>query len=161
MTSRAPAVVSSWQAASTDGPTGIPDGPARLEVRDLRVTFGGVRAVDDVSFSAEPGAIVGLIGANGSGKTTTLDMISGLVSPDHGTVELDGVDLAEYMPEERARIGMIRSFQDCRLFPELTVVRRAHALRGRQARGVGALHHPAAAVGAPAPSVPSVLRSTR
>ncbi len=102
-------------------PQGFPTGPARLEVRDLRVTFGGVRAVDDVSFSAEPGAIVGLIGANGSGKTTTLDMISGLVSPDHGTVELDGVDLAEYMPEERAGIGMIRSFQDCRLYPELTV----------------------------------------
>ncbi len=100
---------------------GFPTGPARLEVRGLGVTFGGVRAVDDVSFVAEPGDIVGLIGANGSGKTTTLDMLSGLVRPDHGTVELDGVDLAEYLPEERAGIGMIRSFQDCRLYPELTV----------------------------------------
>jgi ABC-type branched-subunit amino acid transport system ATPase component len=102
-------------------PEGFPTGPARLEVRELRVTFGGVRAVDDVSFGAEPGAIVGLIGANGSGKTTTLDIISGLVRPDHGTVQVDGIDLAEYMPEERAGLGMIRSFQDCRLYPELTV----------------------------------------
>ncbi len=99
----------------------FPTGPARLEVRDLRVTFGGVRAVDGISFSAEPGAIVGLIGANGSGKTTTLDIISGLVRPDQGTVQLDGIDMAEYLPEERAGIGMIRSFQDCRLYPQLTV----------------------------------------
>lgn len=99
----------------------FPTGPARLQVEDLRVTFGGVRAVDDISFSAEPGSIVGLIGANGSGKTTTLDIISGLVRPDRGTVRLDGIDMAEYLPEERAGIGMIRSFQDCRLYPQLTV----------------------------------------
>ncbi len=61
------------------GPLGFPTGPARLEVRDLGVSFGGVQAVVDVSFTAEPGSIVGLIGANGSGKTTTLDMVSGLV----------------------------------------------------------------------------------
>jgi len=81
-----------------------------------------VQAVDDVTFDAEPGAIVGLIGANGSGKTTTLDMVSGLVVPQRGTVRLDGQDLAEYLPEERQRIGIVRSFQDCRLYPELTVL---------------------------------------
>jgi ABC-type branched-subunit amino acid transport system ATPase component len=97
-------------------------GPSRLEVEDLGVSFGGVKAVVDVSFTAEPGAIVGLIGANGSGKTTTLDMVSGLVTPDHGTVRLDGTDLAEYLPEERQRVGMVRSFQDCRLYPELSVL---------------------------------------
>jgi ABC-type branched-subunit amino acid transport system ATPase component len=96
-------------------------GPAALEVRDLVVEFGGLRAVDRVSFRAEPGTIVGLIGPNGSGKTTTLDAVSGLVRPDSGSVRLDGVDLTEYLPEERQAIGMIRSFQDCRLFPELTV----------------------------------------
>lgn len=96
-------------------------GPARLSVERLGVTFGGVRAVVSVSFTAEPGAIVGLIGANGSGKTTTLDMVSGLVTPQQGTVLLDGVDLAEYLPEERQRIGIVRSFQDCRLYPELSV----------------------------------------
>jgi ABC-type branched-subunit amino acid transport system ATPase component len=103
-------------------PTGRATGPARLSVQNLGVTFGGVRAVDDVTFTAEPGAIVGLIGANGSGKTTTLDMVSGLVSPQQGTVQLDGVNLAEYLPEERQRIGIVRSFQDCRLYPELTVL---------------------------------------
>jgi ABC-type branched-subunit amino acid transport system ATPase component len=101
---------------------GVRSGPARLCVAHLGVTFGGVRAVDDVSFTAEPGAIVGLIGANGSGKTTTLDMVSGLVVPERGTVRLDGRDLGEYLPEERQSVGMVRSFQDCRLFPELSVL---------------------------------------
>jgi ABC-type branched-subunit amino acid transport system ATPase component len=96
--------------------------PAHLEVAGLSVHFGGVQALDGVTFDAEPGAIVGLIGANGSGKTTTLDVISGLVAPQVGTVRLDGTDLAEYLPEERLGIGMVRSFQDCRLYPELTVL---------------------------------------
>jgi ABC-type branched-subunit amino acid transport system ATPase component len=96
--------------------------PARLTVEDVHVQFGGVRALDGVTFDAAPGSIVGLIGANGSGKTTTLDVISGLVPPQSGSVRLDEVDLAEYLPEERLGIGMVRSFQDCRLFPELTVL---------------------------------------
>jgi ABC-type branched-subunit amino acid transport system ATPase component len=96
--------------------------PARLSVEGLTVHFGGVQALNGVTFAAEPGAIVGLIGANGSGKTTTLDVISGLVHPQAGTVRLDGVDLREYLPEERLGIGMVRSFQDCRLYPELTVL---------------------------------------
>lgn len=84
--------------------------------------FGGVRALDGVSFVAEPGSIVGLIGANGSGKTTTLDVVSGLVVPQGGSVRVDGTDLGEYLPEERLSLGVVRSFQDCRLFPELTVL---------------------------------------
>jgi ABC-type branched-subunit amino acid transport system ATPase component len=96
-------------------------GPARLEIDDLVVTFGGVCAVDRVSLTAEPGSIVGLIGPNGSGKTTLLDAVSGLVAPASGTVRVDGEDLADYLPEEGISIGMVRSFQDCRLFPELSV----------------------------------------
>jgi ABC-type branched-subunit amino acid transport system ATPase component len=96
-------------------------GPARLEVRDLLVSFGGLRAVDDVSMSVEPGALVGLIGSNGSGKTTLLDAVSGIVPTSGGTVVLDDEDLSDYTPEERAALGMVRSFQECRLFPELTV----------------------------------------
>jgi ABC-type branched-subunit amino acid transport system ATPase component len=96
--------------------------PAHLSVEGLSVRFGGVHALNGVSFEAEAGAIVGLIGANGSGKTTTLDVISGLVGPQGGAVRLDGTDLAEYLPEERLGVGMVRSFQDCRLFPELTVL---------------------------------------
>lgn len=96
-------------------------GPALLEVEDLRVAFGGLRAVRQVSFNAAPGAIVGLIGPNGSGKTTTLDVVSGLVGSSGGSVRVDGTDLAEYLPEERHGLGVVRSFQDCRLFPELAV----------------------------------------
>jgi ABC-type branched-subunit amino acid transport system ATPase component len=96
--------------------------PAHLSVDDLHVRFGGVHALNGVSFTAEPGAIVGLIGANGSGKTTTLDVISGLVAAQSGLVRLDGVDLGDYLPEERLGVGMVRSFQDCRLYPELTVL---------------------------------------
>jgi ABC-type branched-subunit amino acid transport system ATPase component len=90
-------------------------------VSGLTVDFGGLRAVDDVAFTAEPGSVVGLIGPNGSGKTTTLDAVSGLVRPAAGRVVMDGTDLVEYLPEERRATGMIRSFQDCRLFPELAV----------------------------------------
>lgn len=96
--------------------------PAQLDVEDVSVRFGGVHALNGVSFTAEAGAIVGLIGANGSGKTTTLDVISGLVKPQSGRVRLDGTDLGEYLPEERLGVGMVRSFQDCRLYPELSVL---------------------------------------
>ncbi len=97
------------------------DAPASLQVEELVVSYGGVHAVSNVSFEAEPGSIVGLIGPNGSGKTTTLDAISGLVSPSSGRITVDGIDLVEYLPEERRAVGMIRSFQDCRLYPELSV----------------------------------------
>ncbi len=96
-------------------------GPARLEVEGVVVAYGGLLAVDHADLSAEPGAIVGLIGPNGSGKTTLLDVISGLVTPVEGSVLLDGESLVEYLPEERGALGLVRSFQDCRLFPELSV----------------------------------------
>ena len=95
--------------------------PAPLAVRDLVVAFGGVRAVDGVTLEVAPGTIVGLIGANGSGKTTLLDAVSGLVPLRAGTVEIDGEDVADLLPEERVGLGMVRSFQEARLFPELTV----------------------------------------
>jgi ABC-type branched-subunit amino acid transport system ATPase component len=96
-------------------------GPLRLEIDDLVVSFGGVRAVDHVSLVAEPGSIMGLIGPNGSGKTTVLDAVSGLVSPVSGHVRVGGEDIGDYLPEERIAIGLVRSFQDCQLFPELSV----------------------------------------
>jgi ABC-type branched-subunit amino acid transport system ATPase component len=99
----------------------VRSGPARLDIEGVVVAFGGLRAVDGAALSAEPGSIVGLIGPNGSGKTTMLDVISGLVSPQAGSVRLDGESLIEYLPEERVGLGVVRSFQDCRLFPELCV----------------------------------------
>jgi ABC-type branched-subunit amino acid transport system ATPase component len=96
--------------------------PAQLRVEGVNVSFGGVHALNGVTFTAEAGSIVGLIGANGSGKTTTLDVVSGLVKPGSGSVWLNEIDLGEYLPEERLGVGMVRSFQDCRLYPELTVL---------------------------------------
>ena len=94
---------------------------ATLEVRALVVAFGGIRAVDEISLTVDPGTVVGLIGPNGSGKTTLLDAIAGQVRPTSGSVLLDGNDLRDHAPEDRAAIGVTRSFQDCRLFPQLTV----------------------------------------
>ena len=92
-----------------------------LELRDLSVRFGGIRAVDGVSFAVEPGEIVGIIGPNGAGKTTLFDLISGFTRSDQGRVVLGGVDLTGHSPDARARLGLGRSFQDARLFPSLTV----------------------------------------
>ena len=94
---------------------------AELELEDVAVWYGGVHAVDGVSLHIAPGEVVGLIGPNGSGKTTLLDAISGQARLTRGRVRMDGDDLAGRLPEHRARLGLVRSFQDCRLYPELTV----------------------------------------
>jgi ABC-type branched-subunit amino acid transport system ATPase component len=96
-------------------------GPLTLEVEHLTVRFGGLRAVDDVSLRVPPGAVVGLIGPNGSGKTTTLDAVSGFVAPESGSVRVDGEEIGDLLAEERRSLGVIRSFQDCRLYPDLSV----------------------------------------
>jgi ABC-type branched-subunit amino acid transport system ATPase component/sugar phosphate permease len=116
-----------WTARPVAGPAGAaaagPDGPAAaaLEVTDLRVRFGGIQAVGGVSLLAAPGEIVGIIGPNGAGKTTLFDLISGFTRADAGRVLLGGRDLAGCGPDQRARSGLGRSFQDARLFPALTV----------------------------------------
>jgi ABC-type branched-subunit amino acid transport system ATPase component len=92
-----------------------------LTVADLSVSFGGIRAVDEVTFDVAPREVVGLIGPNGAGKTTLLDLISGFLRPDTGQVRLGGVDLTGAKPNRRAVLGLGRSFQDSRLFPSLTV----------------------------------------
>ena len=92
-----------------------------LEVIDLVRRFGGITAVDNVSFSLLPGQILGLIGPNGAGKTTIFDLISGLLPLDGGRIFLGGVDVTDWPPDKRAMAGMGRSFQDARIFPSLTV----------------------------------------
>ena len=94
---------------------------AQLELLDVVVAFGGLRAVDGVSLTVQPGEIVGFIGPNGSGKTTLLDTVSGQLLPSAGQVSLDGVDLVDRLAEDRAELGVVRSFQDARLFPDLSV----------------------------------------
>ena len=95
--------------------------PVRLELRNVVVSFGGVRAVDDASLIAREGEIVGLIGPNGAGKTTIFDVISGFVTPVSGKVFLDGVEVTDQAPHRRGALGLGRSFQDARIFPSLTV----------------------------------------
>ena len=94
---------------------------ATLTARGLNKRFGGVTAVDDVDLDIEPGEIVGLMGPNGAGKTTVLDVLSGFVVPDSGTIHLGELDLSPLSPDARAMHGLGRSFQDARLFPGLTV----------------------------------------
>jgi ABC-type branched-subunit amino acid transport system ATPase component len=92
-----------------------------LEVSGLTKRFGGILAVDDVSFKLMPDQILGLIGPNGAGKTTIFDMLSGLLPLDGGRMWFKGVDVTEWGPDKRAAMGLGRSFQDARIFPSLTV----------------------------------------
>jgi len=95
--------------------------PVALETRGLSVSFGGIKAVNDVDLSLRQGEILGLIGPNGAGKTTIMDLISGFLVPTAGRVVLHGTDVTELTPDARAMLGLGRSFQDARLFPSLTV----------------------------------------
>ena len=98
-----------------------PPGTPLLTAVGLTKRFGGVAAVDDVSLAVAPGEIVGLIGPNGAGKTTLFELLVGFTRPDGGRVLFDGVDVSAHGPENRARAGLIRSFQDAALFPTMTV----------------------------------------
>ncbi len=95
-------------------------GPA-LDVAGISVRFGGVQAVQDVSFDLVHGEIMGIIGPNGAGKTTVLDLISGFLAPTTGTVHIEGQDVTDLTPDLRAAVGLGRSFQDARLFSSMTV----------------------------------------
>ncbi|MDG4859793.1 ABC transporter ATP-binding protein [Streptomyces sp. T-3] len=92
-----------------------------LETRDVRVHFGGIRALTGVTLGIRPGEVCGLIGPNGAGKTTLFDVLSGIRRPDAGRVLLDGMDVTRRSPVWRARHGMRRTFQRQQLFGQLTV----------------------------------------
>jgi ABC-type branched-subunit amino acid transport system ATPase component len=106
-----------------------------LEARGITKSFGGVRAVCDVDFQVGRGEVVGLVGPNGSGKSTLLGCLSRDIPIDRGSVEFNGEDIARLRTMQVARRGMGRTFQNVRLFPELTVWE--NALLGRQWNGVG------------------------
>jgi ABC-type branched-subunit amino acid transport system ATPase component len=93
-----------------------------LEVDDLEKSYGGVRAVDGVSFSVERGSITGLIGPNGAGKSTALAAIGGFVRPTGGRIRFDGVDITRQSMHVRARHGLVRTFQMARVFGNLTTM---------------------------------------
>jgi len=92
-----------------------------LSVDNVRKTFGGLAAVDGVSYTVGTGEIVGLIGPNGSGKTTMLNMISGALVPDSGTITFKGVEIEGRNPFRIARLGVARTFQLVRVLPTMTV----------------------------------------
>ena len=96
-----------------------------LEVRDLTMKFGGLMAVDSLSFKVKHGEIHGLIGPNGAGKTTTFNMISGFYTPTSGQVLLRGEDISGLKMHEVARRGVVRTFQHSTLFAELSVMENA------------------------------------
>jgi len=99
-----------------------------LRVDLLAKSFGGVKAVRDLSFDVSAGEILGLIGPNGSGKSTTVNVLAGLLPPTSGSIRL-GADAIEHMPEaDRVSKGLARTFQTARLFPEFTV--RQHVRMG-------------------------------
>ena len=95
--------------------------PEVLSVRSLSHSFGGISAVNDVSFAVHEGEILGLIGPNGAGKTTIFDIISGHLPTQRGHIMLGNHDISQWAPERRAAAGLGRSFQDARIFPSLTV----------------------------------------
>jgi branched-chain amino acid transport system ATP-binding protein len=93
-----------------------------LVVTGLKKRFGGVDAVDDLSFHVEEGEVLGIIGPNGAGKTTVFNLITGLYRPDGGRVEFLGVDITGIDPAKPMALGMARTFQNLRLFASLTVL---------------------------------------
>lgn len=95
---------------------------AVLEVKNLGISFGGLRAVDDFHLEIEKGQLYGLIGPNGAGKTTIFNMLTGVYKPTDGRILLDGEDITGKTNIEINKAGIARTFQNIRLFSELTVL---------------------------------------
>jgi branched-chain amino acid transport system ATP-binding protein len=95
---------------------------ALLEVNGIGVRFGGVVALDELTFSIDPGQICGLIGPNGAGKTTMFNVVSRIYDPSGGTVSFDGHDLLAVPPHGIAKLGIARTFQNLALFPTMTLL---------------------------------------
>lgn len=108
-----------------------------LEVRDVRMTFGGVTALDGVSFHVQQGEVLGLIGPNGAGKSTLFNVISGLLRPTSGEIVLGGRSLAKMRPDQVSALGAVRTFQSASLLIGMTVwdnVSVASQFRSNEAR---------------------------
>jgi len=94
---------------------------AMLEVKNLSISFGGLRAVDDFNIEVKKGCLYGLIGPNGAGKTTVFNLLTGVYRPDEGIITLDGQDITGKKTAEINCAGVARTFQNIRLFKELSV----------------------------------------
>ncbi|MBW6486696.1 MAG: ABC transporter ATP-binding protein [Syntrophobacterales bacterium] len=93
-----------------------------FKVENLSISFGGLKAVNDISFSVEKNSIFSIIGPNGSGKTTIFNMISGIYKPSHGSIICNGENLVGFSPDHIARKGVARTFQNIELFGKATVM---------------------------------------
>jgi branched-chain amino acid transport system ATP-binding protein len=103
-----------------------------LEIKDISKHFGGLAALNGVSFALEPGEILGLIGPNGAGKTTLFNVLTGFLPPTYGKVIFRGEDITGLRPDQVARKGLVRTFQGTNLFQHKTVLENliiAHHLR--------------------------------
>jgi branched-chain amino acid transport system ATP-binding protein len=119
-----------------------------LAAEHLSISFGGVRAVDDVSFAVAPGVAFSIIGPNGAGKTTLFNLISGLYVPEQGRVRLNDEDVTSLAPERLARRGLSRTFQNLQIFFRMTALENVMVGRHRhETTGIFAdlLHLPAVA----------------
>ncbi|MFT0531400.1 ABC transporter ATP-binding protein [Castellaniella hirudinis] len=130
----------------TLSPTTSPSSDVLLELDRIGISFGGLRAVDDLSFQIRRGEIVGLIGPNGAGKTTVFNMITGVYKPTDGHIRWQGQDITGLPPHLVAKAGIRRTFQTIRLFTDMTVLENVIAgqhLLMRQAWWQGLLRTPA------------------
>lgn len=91
-----------------------------LAARDIGISFGGVKAIDGVSFEVSPGQILSIIGPNGAGKTTLFNIVSGVYERDQGSVELSGEDVTGLTPDKLAARGLSRTFQNLQIFQRMT-----------------------------------------
>jgi branched-chain amino acid transport system ATP-binding protein len=106
-----------------------------LQVRGLSKHFGGLAAVDDVSFDVKVGELHAVIGPNGAGKTTLINMLSGDLSPSAGSVLFRGIEMAQLAPERRSRLGVGRSYQKVNIFPAFSVLENCRlAAQSREPR---------------------------
>ncbi len=95
---------------------------AMLEVKNLGISFGGLRAVDDLNMTIEKGELYGMIGPNGAGKTTVFNMLTGVYKPTNGKIYLDGVDITGKKTIDINKMGIARTFQNIRLFKKMSVL---------------------------------------
>ena len=102
---------------------------AILKVEGLVKNFGGLRAVNNLSFSVDRGKVLGIVGPNGSGKTTSFNLISGFIKPDSGKIFLNGEDISNVRPHVIVRKGMARTFQIVRVFRQLSVYENIRAAK--------------------------------